>query len=187
MNKHFIQPNDLLEDSFNLAWKVYQSGFEPNYIIGVWRGGAPIGIAVQEFLSYLGVKSDHVAIRTSYYSGIDKKRDKVQVYGLNYVIRQLESEDRLLIVDDVVDTGLSIDKVNSEIKNSCKKNCPDIKVASPYFKPLNNQTDRVPDYYLHETTDWLVFPHELQGLSIDEISDFKPQLSTLIDKIKPLI
>ena len=57
----------------------------------------------------------------------------------------------------------------------------------PYFKPLNNQTDRVPDYYLHETTDWLVFPHELQGLSIDEISDFKPQLSTLIDKIKPLI
>ena len=72
--------------------------------------------------------------------------------------------------------AFSIDKVISEIKNSCKKNCPDIKVASPYFKPLNNQTDRVPDYYLHETTDWLVFLHELQGLSIDEISDFKPQL-----------
>ena len=51
-----------------------------------------IGIAVQEFLSYIGIKSDHVAIRTSYYSELIK-RDKVQVYGLNYVIRQLESED----------------------------------------------------------------------------------------------
>ena len=187
MNKHFIQPNDLLEDSFNLAWKIYDSNFRPNFIIGVWRGGAPIGIAVQEFLDVLGVHSDHIAIRTSYYSGIDKRKKSVEVFGLNYVLKKVKSNDTLLIVDDVFDTGLSIDKVISEIKNSCKKNCPDIKVASPYFKPLNNQTDRVPDYYLHETTDWLVFPHELQGLSIDEISDFKPQLSTLIDKIKPLI
>ena len=187
MKKHFIQADQLLRDSYNLAWKIFESGFKPDYIIGVWRGGAPVGIAVQEFLDFLGIPSDHIAIRTSYYSGINSRKDNVQVYGLNYVIRQLESEDRLLIVDDVFDTGLSIDKVISEIKNSCKKNCPDIKVASPYFKPLNNQTDRVPDYYLHETTDWLVFPHELQGLSIDEISDFKPQLSTLIDKIKPLI
>ena len=94
MDKLFIKSEDLLKDSFELAWKVYKSGFEPNYIVGVWRGGAPIGIAVQEFLSYLGVKSDHVAIRTSYYSGIDEKKESVQVYGLNYVIRQLESEDR---------------------------------------------------------------------------------------------
>ena len=57
MDKLFIKSEDLLKDSFKLAWNVYKSGFEPNYIVGVWRGGAPIGIAVQEFLSYLGVKS----------------------------------------------------------------------------------------------------------------------------------
>ena len=67
-----------------------------------------------EFLSYLGIKSDHVAIRTSYYSGINEKRDKVQVYGLNYVIRQLE--DKLLIVDDVHDTGHSIQQIISDLK-----------------------------------------------------------------------
>ena len=76
MDKLFINSDDLLKDSFQLAWNVYESGFKPDYIVGVWRGGAPIGIAVQEFLSYLGIKSDHVAIRTSYYSGIDEKRDK---------------------------------------------------------------------------------------------------------------
>ena len=70
MEKHFIQSQQLLRDSFELAWQVYDSGYRPNYIVGVWRGGAPIGIAVQEFLDVLGVKSDHIAIRTSYYSGI---------------------------------------------------------------------------------------------------------------------
>ena len=91
-------------------------------------GGAPIGIAVQEFLSFLGIKSDHVAVRTSYYSGIDSRKDSVQVYGLNYVIRQLESEDRLLIVDDVHDTGNSIAQIINDITSACKKNTPDIKL-----------------------------------------------------------
>ena len=88
MDKLFIKSEDLLKDSFKLAWNVYKSGFQPNYIVGVWRGGAPIGIAVQEFLSYLGIKSDHVAIRTSYYSGIGKKKDK----DINSVNKNSEEE-----------------------------------------------------------------------------------------------
>ena len=135
MEKLYIRSEDLLKDSFQLAWNVYESGFKPNYIVGVWRGGAPIGIAVQEFLSVLGVKSDHVAIRTSYYTGIDAKKDSVQVYGLNYVIRKLESEDRLLIVDDVHDTGNSISQIITDLKKACKKNTPEIKIATPYYKP----------------------------------------------------
>ena len=142
----------------------YKSGYAPNYIIGVWRGGAPIGIAVQEFLSFLDIKSDHIAIRTSYYSGIDNKKEKVQVYGLNYVIRKLESHDRLLIVDDVHDTGHSIEQVINDIKTACKKNTPEIKVATPYFKPEKNLTNNKPDFYIHETDKWLVFPHELLSL-----------------------
>ena len=54
MKKLFIDSNQLLEDSFQLAWKVYESGFRPNYIVGVWRGGAPVGIAVQELLHQKG-------------------------------------------------------------------------------------------------------------------------------------
>ena len=58
MEKLFIDSNQLLKDSFKIAWNVFESGFRPNYIVGVWRGGAPIGIAVQELLNLLGVKSD---------------------------------------------------------------------------------------------------------------------------------
>ena len=112
---------------------------------------------------------------------------KVEVYGLNYIIKQVESEDSLLIVDDVHDTGISIQKIIIDLQTACKKNTPEIKVATPYFKPNKNQTNRQPDFYLHETEKWLVFPHELEGLSIEEIIEFKPELSDFAEKIKPFI
>ncbi len=187
MEKHYIRSEDLIQDSFRLAWQVYEDGYRPNYIIGVWRGGAPIGIAVQEFFSVLGVPSDHIAIRTSHYKGIDDRSTEVQVYGLNYIIKQVESDDSLLIVDDVHDTGISIEKIVSDLRSACKKNTPEIRVATPYFKPSKNKTSRTPDYYLHETDRWLVFPHELDGLSIEEIRANKPEVSDLIEKITKII
>tara|TARA_B100001063_G_scaffold69427_2_gene63494 strand:+ start:1261 stop:1824 length:564 start_codon:yes stop_codon:yes gene_type:complete len=187
MEKLFIKANELLEDSFNLAWKIFESGYKPNYIIGVWRGGAPVGIAVQEFLSVLGIKSDHIAIRTSYYSGINERNETVQVYGLNYVIKKLESEDRLLVVDDVHDTGNSINQIISDLRKACKKNSPEIKIATPYFKPNKNETETKPDFFIHETDKWLVFPHELEGLTVDEIKENKPELRNLIEQIKSKI
>ena len=187
MEKHFIRSENLIQDSFKLAWRVYEDGYRPNYIIGVWRGGTPIGIAVQEFFSVLGVPSDHIAIRTSHYQGIDERGSDVEVYGLNYIIKQVESEDSLLIVDDVHDTGISIEKIVTDLKTACKKNTPEIRVATPYFKPSKNRTSRKPDYYLHETDKWLVFPHELEGLSLSEIKANKPEVSDLIKHIEKII
>ena len=187
MDKLFIQADELLRDSFKLAWQVYESGYRPNYIIGVWRGGAPIGIAVQEFLDVLGIPSDHIAIRTSHYKALGQRDSKVQVYGLNYIIKQVESEDSILIVDDVHDTGISVQQIINDLKTACKKNTPEIKVATPYFKPSKNKTNREPDFYLHETDQWLVFQHELDGLSIEDIKKNKPELRDLIDKISPII
>ena len=139
-------------------------------------------ISFDKLLAFV-VKSDHIAIRTSSYTGINKREDNIQVYGLNYVIRKLHSEDSLLIVDDVFDTGLSVTKIIEDLKSACKKNTPEIRTATPYFKPSNNQTTLKPNYFLHETDKWLVFPHELEGLSIDEIKKHKPELHDLIDKV----
>jgi hypoxanthine phosphoribosyltransferase len=116
-----------------------------------------------------------------------ERYSEVQVFGLNYIIKQVESEDSLLIVDDVHDTGISIQKIILDLKTACKKNTPEIKVATPYFKPKKNKMDRKPDFYIHETDKWLVFPHELEGLSLNEIKKFKPELSSLIDRLKPYI
>ena len=104
VEKHFIAANELLQDSYNLGHLILNSGFTPNYLIGVWRGGAPVGIAVQELLEYHGVSTDHIAIRTSSYDGINKRRDIMQVPGLHYVIENVNAEDNLLIIDDVFDS-----------------------------------------------------------------------------------
>ena len=186
MNKVFISAQQLLEDSFKLAVQVYESGFRPDYIVGVWRGGAPVGIAVQELLHVLGAEADHIAIRTSSYTGIGERDKNVRVHGLTYLIKRLESEDSLLIVDDVHDSGLSIEQTILDLKKACKKNTPEIRVATPYFKPDNNKTDRTPDYYIHETHDWLVFPHEIDGLSAEEIREHRPELAGIADKIVQL-
>ena len=53
----------------------------------------------------------------------------------------------------------------------------DIRIACPYYKPKNTKVDLKPDYFIHSSEDWLVFPHEVSGLTPQEIaegkSDFK--------------
>lgn len=186
MEKLFISSQQLLEDSFKLAIQVFESGYRPNYIVGVWRGGAPVGIAVQELLDVLGVESDHIAIRTSSYTGIGERNRHVKVDDLTYLIKRLRAEDLLLIVDDVHDSGLSIQQAVKDLREACKLNTPEIRIATPYFKPNNNQTDGKPDYYIHETDEWLVFPHELHGLTIEEIKQHKPELAGIADKLVKL-
>ena len=121
MEKLYVSAEELLRASYELAWQVYESGFRPDYIIGIWRGGAPVGIAIQEFFDLMGVFSDHIAIRTSSYIGIGERDKMVQVHGLNYVIRQVESDNSLLMIDDVFDTGLSVQKSSKTWKRHAKK------------------------------------------------------------------
>jgi len=182
--KVYIGAQDLLIDSFRLGLEIYKSGFRPDFIVGVWRGGTPVGIAVQEILDRHGVNTDHIAIRTTSYTGIGQRDKQVRVHGLSYMIKNIDAEDSLLIVDDVFDTGLSVQAVIATLKGKARRNTPrDIRIATPWFKPANNQTAMIPDYYVHETDRWLVFPHELDGLTRDEILDNKPGLRALYDEL----
>ena len=182
--KIFISAEELLRDSFLLASIIHQSGFRPDYIVGIWRGGTPVGIAVQEFLDYAGVETDHIAIRTSHYTGIDQTTLNVQVHGLGYLIRKVNKQDTLLIVDDVFDTGMSVDAVISELSKRTRLNMPgDIRIATPWYKPSKNKTERVPNYIIHETSQWLVFPHELTGLTLEEVCRGKPEIADIVTSL----
>jgi len=181
IEKTYISASELLRDSFMLGRQIIDSGFRPDFIVGVWRGGTPVGIAVQELLDYAGVPTDHVAIRTSYYRGISETSESVQVHGLGYLIRKLNREDKLLIVDDVLDSGRSIEAIIQELTSRCRRNLPsDLRVATCWYKPTKCETGRVPDFFIHETDQWLVFPHELQGLSLDEVKKGKPEVADII-------
>lgn len=179
-SKKHISSDELLMMSYRLAVDVYDSSFNPNYIVGVWRGGAPVGIAVQELLKKLGVDSDHIAIRTSSYTGINKRDKQVHVHGLSYITERVTNTDRLLLVDDVFDTGLSLAQVIAELKDACGQNMPQVRIATPFFKPANNKTNLQPDFYIEPTDKWLVFPHEVCDLTYEEIAGNKPELYRLL-------
>lgn len=188
MSKVFINSSSLLQDSFRVAAQVYEDGFRPDFIVGIWRGGAPIGIAVQEFFEFKNAPTDHIAVRTSSYYGINQQAKEIKVHGLHYLVENANAGDKLLIVDDVFDSGRSIEALINQIHSLMRLNAPkEIRIATPYYKPQNNKTESalVPDYYVHESEEWLVFPHELAGLTKEEIEEGKTELSDLKNILFP--
>ncbi len=180
-DKLYLDAQQLLEDSFKLGAMVLQSGFKPTFILAIWRGGSPIGIAVQEFLAFHNIETNHIALRTSSYHGIGEQENIVKIYSMNYLIKTITHEDKLLIVDDVYDTGKSIAAIINELTVRARLNTPrDIRIAVPYYKPANNKTGRIPDYYIHETTQWLKFPHSLEGLTEQEVKQHRPNLHKIL-------
>jgi hypoxanthine phosphoribosyltransferase len=186
MDKIYVTATSLLQDSFRLAARIHRSGFRPDFIVGIWRGGTPVGIAIQEYFEYVGVRPDHIAVRTSAYVGIGQRSKTIRVHGLHYIIEEANADNSLLVVDDVFDSGHSIEALLKELKEKMRLNMPrHFKIATPWYKPGNNETSLVPDYYLHETDAWIVFPHELAGLSFDEIATGKTELGPVLDLLRP--
>ena len=192
MNRIFIAANDLLLDSFQLAVKIVNSGFKPDFLVGLWRGGSAVGIAVQEGLDFLGCKTDHIAIRTSYrgqqdYTEMVDQADSIRAHGLRYLHERVCAEHSMLIVDDVYSTGSSVNAVIEQLSRKSKRNLPhDIRIATVWYRPTE-KTIRAPDFYVHETADWLILPYELSGLSIEELRDHKPEIQPVIDRLEALV
>ena len=104
-----------------------------------------------------------------------------------YLFENMNQPDSLLIVDDVYSTGRNVAALIDRLSAKMKRNMPgDVRVAVPYYKPAQNRTSRVPDYYLHETDKWLVLPYELTGLSRKEISEHKSWILPILDQCKPV-
>lgn len=186
MDKEFLSEEQLVADSFRLAVEVYKSGFRPTFIVGLWRGGSSVGIYVQECLQTLGVKTDHISLRTSYqglagYQDMIDNPENIRVHGTQYLVENLNANDGLLIVDDVFSSGYNIEAVLRRLKKHLKRNMPtDVRIASLYQRENHKRVVFEPDYCLHKTDQWLVFPYELDGLTLEEIQANKPIVADLI-------
>ena len=110
MTKKYVSEKMLIQDSFKLGMKIFESGFRPDFLVGLWRGGSSVGIYVQECLQYLGVETDHISVRTSYqgqpaYQDMIDSDQEIKVHGMQYLLENLNNDNRLLIVDDVFSSG----------------------------------------------------------------------------------
>lgn len=175
ITKRFVSPASLLQDSFRLARKIHDSGFNPDIIVVLWRGGAPVGIAVHEFLSFKGINTYHTVVKVESYRGIGN-RSKPKIEDIHRVLRRTRKNSRVLVVDDIFDTGETL----MEICRAFKKKTSVVKTAVLYFKKGIGKER--PDYHIRETSAWIVFPHELVGLTPDEIRKKGRIISQLLHK-----
>lgn len=174
--KVFVKPKEFLEDSVSLGSMILKSGFKPTFVLALWRGGSFPGSVIQEYLKYHSINTDHIAIRTSgrTFNGDIKK--EIGVYGTDYLIANIKPESKILIVDDVFDSGLTLQEVIKIIKEKSsfsEDSGGEIKTATLDYKPEKNKTKLEPDFYVHENNNWLVFPGEFENLSKEEIYNFK--------------
>lgn len=173
IKKIIITPEQLYNESFSLARKIFDSGFLPHVMISIMRGGVPIGLCLQEYIEHATKKKSvifNTAIKIESYNGLNKRRKSIKIYGIDSLKSIIKKGEKILIVDDVFDKGLTIKGIVEEIKKHIKEEL-DIKTATLYYKPENNQTDITPDFYfkVFKKDDWIVFPHELNDLSKEDI------------------
>jgi hypoxanthine phosphoribosyltransferase len=192
MKKIFLDEENLVLDSFKLGVRIFESGFRPTFIVGLWRGGSSVGIYVQECLQTLGVETNHISLRTSYcgqpyyHETVASINAEIRVHGTRYLLETLNADDCLLLVDDVFSTGKSIDAVIRRLSRHLKRNMPkEVRIATLWERPSCRETEIKPDFRQYETEDWLVFPYELSGLTGDEIRKHKPFLIPFLSGMPP--
>ncbi|MFU8779866.1 MAG: phosphoribosyltransferase [Kiritimatiellia bacterium] len=174
--KLFIRADDQVRDSFLLARQIYDSGFIPDALVVLWRGGTPIGVVIHEFLAYKGIETYHTAIKVETYVGIGQRREP-RLEHIDRLLAHLKSTSRVLVIDDIFDSGSTMEKVVEALA----PHVGEVRLATLYYKEASNTTRLVPDYFQRKTESWIVFPHELVGLSKDEISAKDSFISDLLD------
>ena len=139
--------DQIYELLLDLAEKIRRSGFKPDVIVGISRGGwFPARI-----LSDLLENPELANIKVEFYLKVAETRDEPVI---TQPISMSVDGKKVLVVDDVADTGRSLALVRSYLK---EQGATDIKIATIYLKPWSIL---VPDWYVRETRFWIVFPWE---------------------------
>lgn len=181
MDKVFVTEEEQMLDAFRLGVRVVESGFRPTFIVGIWRGGASVGIVVQECLQTLGIDADHIAVRTSRRQRPDGE-SFIRVHGTQYLLENLDADDALLIVDDAYSTGRNVHAVIDRLRARTKRNMPrEVRIAAIWYRPEDGP-NAPPDYFLHETRAHIEFPWELEGLTDAEIAEHRSFLLPMLEE-----
>ena len=131
----------------NLADKIKKDRFKPDVIVGVSRGGWPPARVLSDLLE----NPELANVKVEFYVGVNEtKKEPVITQPISVPVKN----KKVLVVDDVADTGRSLLLVRQHLLENGAK---EVKVATIYYKPWSKI---IPDYYERETNCWIVFPWE---------------------------
>ena len=141
--------NQIYDMLIELADKIRRNGFKPDIIVGISRGGWLPTRVLSDLLD-----NPHIAsVGVEFYVGVAEASCEPK---LTQPISVSVLDKKILIVDDVVDTGKSATLVKTHLYAAGVK---EAKILTLYYKPWSMVR---PDYYGKETRDWIVFPWEIK-------------------------
>jgi hypothetical protein len=141
--------NQIYEMLLNLAEKIRKNNFKPDIIVGVSRGGWPPARVMSDLLDNPNLAN----VRAEFYLGVAETKGEPT---LTQPVSMTIAGKKVLVVDEVADTGKSLKLVKEHI---IEKGATEVKIATVYYKPWSIVK---PDYYEKETSKWIVFPWEIK-------------------------
>ncbi len=196
--KEFLTADLIRNNTLKMAHKIVNDGFMPDIIYVSLRGGAYVANVLSEYFKLY--RNDRpvlfAAVVARSYTDI-RENSKVMIDGWTYSPDHLRAGDKILLVDDIFDTGKTINHLAEVIID---KGVPrkDIKVAVHDYKFFTNQKEQLPiqpDYWCRkfelesrENDNWLHYlNHELVGLTPSELDTYyyndDPELREVLDPL----
>lgn len=160
----FVLDRHLYPLARELALKAYLDGVRPSYLVGVWRGGTPVGIAMYDVFMELARRKKgfakpgyHNVVKAQSYEGVDVA-GKVTVANMGAILDELSAHDKVLICEDIFERGITSVALTSPFVQA--------GIAYAFYvlfdKPKNRETKTKPDGALYTTDKWVVMPHETE-------------------------
>ena len=166
--------DQIYELLLNLANRVQRNGFKPDVIVGVSRGGWPPARVISDLLENPRLAN----VTAEFYVGVAETKGKpIITQPVSVSVR----EKKVLIVDDVADTGESLRLVRAHLE---EQGATEVKIATIYYKPWSIM---IPDYYEKETSSWIVFPWERKESVKKVVERYRRQGKTVDDAKEKLV
>lgn len=200
MDKEFLSYEIVRNNAIKLAHRMYRNeNFVPDVIYCSLRGGSYMANVISEYFKLALKKEKSIlfaAVIAHSYTGVHEASTDIEIDGWTYDLSKLKKTDKILLVDDIFDSGRTI---NALVKVFVKAGFPreNIKVAVHDFKHFINQPEPeyVPDYYCRkfeinspENDIWIHYlSHELLGLSSEELETYyyknDPELKEILEPL----
>ena len=165
----YCSPEEIFNMTYKLGEKI-RSDFKPDCLIGMGRGG----------LVVVGFLADYLNISNIFIIGIRLYKEVEEIGEKLEITQDVDEESikgkKVLIVDDLVDTGISMLGVIEHLR---KKGTSEIRTAVLHYKPWSKIK---PDYFIEETDKWIIYAKEIRE-SIISLSKKLPK-DKLIEELE---
>jgi len=183
MKKEFLSYKTVRNNALKIAHRISNDGFIPDVIYVSLRGGVYLGNVISEYFKIIQRRMRPVyyaAVVARSYTGVGESNE-VKVEGWTYSTDALRTGDKILLVDDIFDSGRTLNHLANMIM---EKGIPrkDLKIVVhdyKYFTDAKEQLPVQPDYWcrkhelsVHDEDIWIHYSsHELIGLSEKELEE----------------